>query len=997
MVGYTLRILALFVLFVSVVHGQHLAPTREAQDFTVAYGLYNDSQYQLAFDELQRFISRHPASTRRAEAAFLSAESLVRLGQSAEAFDRFDRFLREYPGSQLTDEARFRTGELALGAGRAREAIERLAPLVTGANAGIASEACYWTGEAFDKLGHQDSALAYYHRSITKDPAGRLADYATYSVGWVYQQQGQFSKALKAYADVESRFPASGLRSAANVRTGEVYAQSGDTEKAITHLQRVLPRLQESNDHAEAVYLLGESHFRSRRFPQARSWYDTFLVHHHGHRLERDVRYARAWTFLQEQRGDEAAAAFLDLASGSDALAHASAYRAGIALKLAGKSGEAEKIFRRVAATSGGEFADDALYEIGVLRFEQGAYDSAMTVFHRVLTTFPSGDVRPQALFMMGEVHRMRGALEAALASYRDARAQAGASPQLLADLLYEEGLILGRMGQHGEASSMLHAFLTEFPADPQAGEAWFWLGEALFHGGAYERADSAYALAVQKLPAQRVPDALYGKAWSRYRLEDYKGALELFSRLVSKYPRSAYAVDARLRAGDCHTSLREYGKAAAAYREVLRTGEGSENAEYARYQLGGALIRNGQSAEGLKEYETLLARTPRSPYADDARYAIGWVHFQKKNYPRAIKEFRETLRLYPRSDLVPRVLCSLGDALYNTGDYPGSIASYREVLAAHPQSSSVLDAARGIRDAYVAQHDGAAGEAVVAEFLNRHPAATVADRLALQNADERFTAGEYDTAHDLYTGFIRDYPRSSLVPDATLGAGKASLALGRLREAEDLFRSVSERYPGKQAAGIASLELGRLLVRQLRPADAMKLFERVEADYAGSPEAGEARLERARTLRAEGDLSGAVLLLKTIQSGTYTDVLADRARVETADIHLEKKQYDLAFSLYAAVAQVRPDDLGAEAQCGAAEVLFARNEVEAGIAAFARVRYLYPASREWIGQATIRMADGYVLLGQTEKARGLYAAVASEHEGSALGRSAEARVEGLR
>ncbi|MCC6399022.1 MAG: tetratricopeptide repeat protein [Bacteroidetes bacterium] len=997
MVGHTLRILVLLVLFMPVALGQPLAPTREAQDFTVAYGLYKDGQFQLAFDELQRFIDRYPSSTRKAEAEFLSAESLVRLGQNAEASDRFERFLQDYPGSQLSQEARFRTGELALGAGRSQEAIKRFAPLIAEGGGGIAGEACYWTGEAYSKLGKQDSALAYYQRAIAKDPSGRLADYAAYSIGWVYQQQGDFAKALPAYEEVTKRFPRSPLRSAAQVRQGEVLMQSREEGKAIALLQGILPGLEEADDRAEALYLLGESHYHKNRFPQARAWYDSFLTHHRGHRLERDVLSARAWTLLQEQRADEAAAAFIDLAAGEDAIAHASAYRAGVALKLARKPAQAETWFKRVASTANDEFADDALYEIGVLRFEQGAHDSALAVFNKVLSTYPTGDVRAKTLFMVGEVHRTRGALDAALASYRDARAQDTVSPQLLADLLYEEGLTLEQLGRYAEASSILRAFVSEYPGDTQAPEAWFWLGEAYFHDGAYERADSAYTVALQKLPPKRIPDALYGKAWSRYRLEDFKGARDIFSRIVSQHPKSTYADDSRLRVGDCHTSLREHAKAVASYREVLKLGKPADNLDYARYQLGGALIRNGQPTQGIKEYETLLARTPDSPYADDARYAIGWVYFQQKNYPRAMKEFRETLRLYPKSELVPRVLCSLGDAHYNSGDYPGAIAAYEKVLAAHPQSSSVLDAAKGVRDAYAAQNKESAGEARVTEFLRNHPTAAAADRLALQKAEEKFAQGEYEAARGLYADFLRVYPKSPLVPDASIGAGRAHLALGHLQEAEGIFRSTAERFPGKPAAAAALYELGKLLARQLRPTEAMAMFERVEAEHPGSPEAGESRLERARTLRDEGDASGAVLLLETITPETFSDALADRARVEAAGIHLQKKRYDQASALYTAVAQSRSDDIGAEAQCGAAEVLFARGDVDGGVAAFARVKYLYPGSREWIGKASFRMADGYILLGQQQKARDLYATVASEHKGTTLGLDAAAKLEGLR
>ena len=77
--------------------------------------------------------------------------------------------------------------------------------------------------------------------------------------------------------------------------------------------------------------------------------------------------------------------------------------------------------------------------------------------------------------------------------------------------------------------------------------------------------------------------------------------------------------------------------------------------------------------------------------------------------------------------------------------------------------------------------------------------------------------------------------------------------------------------------------------------------------------------------------------------------------------------------------------------------MLVARGDVQGGIAAFARVKYLYPASREWIGQATLRMGDGYVTMGQREKARELYKSVATEYKASELESAAEKRLEALK
>ncbi len=93
MVGHTLRISLLFLLFLAQAAGQPMTPSYEAQDYTVAYGLYKDGQYQLASEEFLRFLDRHPSSPRCQDAAYLIAECLKLSGRSG----RSSRTLRTVP------------------------------------------------------------------------------------------------------------------------------------------------------------------------------------------------------------------------------------------------------------------------------------------------------------------------------------------------------------------------------------------------------------------------------------------------------------------------------------------------------------------------------------------------------------------------------------------------------------------------------------------------------------------------------------------------------------------------------------------------------------------------------------------------------------------------------------------------------------------------------------------------------------------------------------
>lgn len=989
MVGHTLRISLLLLLFLAQAAGQPMTPASEAQDYTVAYGLYKDSQYQLAGEEFLRFLDRHPASPRRQDAAYLIAECLKLSGRSGEALERYEQFRREYPGSVLVDDALFRTAEILYAEGRYPDAIKRFREVSSRRRNELAGEAAYWIGESYYKQDQIDSALVYYTKSRNDFPQGKLADYAWYSTGWLLQQRKMSAEAIDAYSQLITRYPKSPLAASARVRIGETHLQTGNLALASGVLGAARAALSDSNDRAEATYLLAEVAYRREDYPAALAWYDTFLTEYPLHRLSRDVMYSRAWVHLHQGKNETAATEFLALAAGNDEIARTSQFRAGLALKLAQKRRDAENQFLKVAGSAGHPFVQDAMVELGVMRLEDRQPDSAATILLEVIERQPVSPVRARALYVLGEVRRAQGKTGEAIAAYREAQEAKGVTEEVAADALYQEGVTLARAGEHASAAATLETFLAQHPGDNRSGDAWFWLGESRYHQEKLKEADSAYTLAIGKLSGPHVADALYGKAWTRYKLGDAAGALTLFTKVVTQYPASTFVMDARVRQGDCQYVLKDFKKAAATYRDVLKKYAGKEGADYAQYQLGQALIRGGDTAAGVGELQGLGKAFPRSEYRDDARYAIGWVSFQQRDYKKALKEFGGMRSAFPESDLLPRVLCSAGDAHYNLGEYAEAVNVYREVLNNHASSASVPDAIRGLRDAFEQMGKPAEGEALVALFLKEHAATPSAERITFSQAQDLFEQGAFADALKRFQGFSSSYPASTLLPEAQLYVAKSHRALGRLPDAESTLRALLTKYPASDATAGALLELGLLSGERKNYSEAITLFQQVAREYPGTDEARQASVEQGRMMRRAGDEKGAIKHLAEVTAAEKESRYGDLARLESADIYLDGREYDRATALYTDIARRRTDDLGAEAQYGAGETLVRQQRFKDAVALFARIKYIHPASAEWIARATLKMGDCYRELTDTAKARESYEIVARQHADDAFGREA--------
>jgi len=60
--------------------------------------------------------------------------------------------------------------------------------------------------------------------------------------------------------------------------------------------------------------LIGESYYAVGDYPNALAQFELFLRNHAGHRMEREVRYSRAWIFQSEGNYDRAGSLFGELA-----------------------------------------------------------------------------------------------------------------------------------------------------------------------------------------------------------------------------------------------------------------------------------------------------------------------------------------------------------------------------------------------------------------------------------------------------------------------------------------------------------------------------------------------------------------------------------------------------------------------------------------------------------------------------------------------------------
>lgn len=974
---------ALFLCVSSGAQAQDSAADRpstvaEEQDFVFAAGLYRDSLYQMAGEQFDAFIQKHPYSTRLPDVQFLGAECRFRLGKLTEAVQGYTEFLRSYPSNRLVPDAHFRKGQAYLQLKRNPEAIAEFRTILDqfGDNI-LAGESAYWIGEGYLKNGDYENAIKYYSIAYEGYPSSSVRDYALYSLGWTYQKKKEYPRAIQWYEKLLAEYPGGRLAANGHLRLGECAYEVGEYRRALAEADAAgATRAGRVEDVSSAAFLAAEAQYQLGTYSDAASRYERFLQEYPAHPLAREAAYGLGWSYLKMQKSDSAAVYFARLAVGTDGIAQASLYRLGVLFSDRGAKDSALTTLLGVPARfPDGEYAARALYDAASILYGQARWDDARKRYEQLVSIYPSSDVAPDATRMVGECLLQAGDDAAAATWFAKAVSASGSPVSTRSQALFQQAWSAFKLRQYHEASELFGRFTKEFPQLSQAHEARFWRGEALYASGEYREALEAYRSASDTSAGRYRENALYGMGWCLLKLGRFSDAVVGFERVVAEYPKGRFCLDARLRMGDAYLAAKEYKSAAGSYQTVVRMFPDSlSTLDYAYYQLGQSLQKEGDHAGAYKAFEVLTKVLPASPLADDAQYAMGWINFQKKEFSEAIKEFQKLLRLYPESDQAPRALCSLGDAYYNQRMYVPAEKSYREVLRRYPASRYASEAVTGIQYCLVALGRAQDAYSVIDEYVKDNPDASNVEDLTLRKAELLVNRKKLDEAVREYRGFLVRYPKSPLKALATYWLAECYRLQGNLDQAAQTFEQAGTvPDPKPPISAKALLEAGKLYGELKQDERAVSAFDRAEAQASSSDVKAEACFFRGSLYEARGNRAEASAQYESVIRLFPREYAADESRVRLARLLATAEQPLRAVDLAREVASGRTDALGAEAQYVVGLVRAIQKDWATATKEFLRIRYVYPTAEQWIARAYVRMGEAYEQLHDLTKARDAY------------------------
>ena len=188
--------------------------------------------------------------------------------------------------------------------------------------------------------------------------------------------------------------------------------------------------------------------------------------------------------------------------------------------------------------------------DITTLREHQEEFSGRMDLLEKSIDDVRKGLDRLEARLTAIERYLDMAGQKAGPAPAAGAGNQTGEAPAGTdSDAAYQAALNSFEAEKFEQAHTQFVQFLAQYPQEPKAGHAQYWIGECLYYQGRYEQAILEYDKVVKNFATgDRVPFALYKEGICFSKLGDASAAKLLFQRVVQDFPDSSPAAVARIK-----------------------------------------------------------------------------------------------------------------------------------------------------------------------------------------------------------------------------------------------------------------------------------------------------------------------------------------------------------------------------------------------------------------------------------------------------------------
>jgi TolA-binding protein len=766
--------------------------TQENAEFKLAINLYNDKMYDLAVEQLKRFVDSYPSTQQGIQARFYLGLTQMALKKYADARVTFQNFALSYPENPQAPDA-------------------------------------WWNvAQSYVEMKNYPEAASAFERLRVFNPKSKRAPEALLQSAVYFRLAGATDKVKQILRTLTQEYPTSDVIPEARLQLAQTYLDEGTLDQAQTELKRIIGRAIDATFKAKALLLAGNIYQQQERPEEAEKTYHEIiqsyastssvpeasyqlgiLQQEFGKYLESIADFKLALTDTNALSANVKQRALLGISRSyfelkdfsntllnlnrllSQALRPELAYEARL---LSASAHEAQEDYRAeledytAITLDTSRAVDKRIGYVGAARVCRTLRDfqGAVSYLQSFLTLYPSDPNTPDALFTLGNLYAHDitgiGTEKNAITNYQALLTRFPQSP-LVDDALFAIGTVHEKAKQTDQALSSYREFITLYPASPfvaQARERIHWI------------------TTFQATPSN----------------ESLSKLAELLASLISGESKGESA----FHLGEIYLNdLKDFNAAAKMFASAIQNKVPEPNladAFYYRARAYQLLVEQGRlpADTAVHAYEEFLSQYPSHQHSADAAAQVALLKISQRGQADPAKMAEDFVLKHPGSTLGDVVVLAAGDTMQGLARYDRAAIAYEQLLAWFPSSTLREEALFQLGHSLQESGKKDSAEIIFSSYIDKYPNGSHGAQVLSARAKETLQSGKGQESVNLYHSLIKRYyytPQAERVEfDLCRAYASADQLDSAIVECQALLQRQRERLFGRDD----SLEVLRLL-----------------------------------------------------------------------------------------------------------------------------------------------------------------------------------------
>ncbi len=958
-----------------------------------AAGYQNNKAFDLAAEEWQKFLEKHPSDPKATEARYNLAVCHLQAQKFAEAVDELKKVVASDQQFDRTEDAHLNLGwaqySLALQdhPESFADAAESFRVLLDKFPDGkYRDQGLFFRGESLYMQGKREEALVPYRELAQKHADSDLRADGLYALGVAYEDQRKHAEAGEIYDTFLKEFPQHDLATEVRMRKAETVLQAGEFAEAeklfaavantegfrnIDHalyrqafcvsrqdrykesadlFAKVVEDIPQSAYAPDAAIAAGRAYYRAEEFDLADTWFKKVA--------ENDARHApeavhwRARILIDRDQPDKAReliAAILPQAQEHPFLVNLKLDDADALYKIADRREESIAAYLKIADDyPDHQLAPKALYNAAYGAMELADYQNGLKNAERFFGQYGDHPLQPEVKKVAAECQLQLGKHDDAAEAYAEL-ANLGDGGEDASKFQLRRGLTLYLQKKYGEALNILQSVLASSKSADEKAEAHYWIGMSLVGLGKLPDAVSSFEASLSAQPNWRQADeVLLNLSRAMRRVDRLADAKSTVTKLIANHPQSRVLDQAFFRLAEFCYASNDYAEAIENYSKVIDNWADSKLIPFSLYGRGWSQLRSGHPDAALTDFDRLLAQHADHDLARQSYYARGMAHHQSGQHAEALKDVEAFLNT--ESDDTS----SVADALYLRGlayvglkDNAAAVDVFKSLLNEHPQYAGtdkvLYELAWALRNA----GDDTGALAAFERLTSTKPESPLAAEAFYHVGEDRYAKKDYKSADEAYVAASKGASSKDLREKVIYKLGWSHYQQADYDQALESFQQQLQIDSQSNLAADALFMRGECLFKSQRYEQALDAFMQARANPSKNEtmkvltylHAGQAA---AQLKQWQTSLQWTSLLAREFPNSPYLP----QALYEQGWARRNLGQLDQAIELLAEVTEKSRGELGARARFMLGETYFEKKDFNAAIREFRKVMFGYGAEK---------------------------------------------------